>query len=161
MSLALQSGHYTAFVRHPCTGSWVYCDDSYISQVPSSGYSMCFITVYGKTRHRGFSKCENQVWCIIDKLYPRADSSASLGHSRCFAQDIAYFVHDLATHVEMEKLRSEGVAMYAYSISICYVWTGNQLNGHEQGHSKWTQDRARLEFHHRYREAVLLRCLRS
>lgn len=30
---ALQGGHYTAFVKKPFDGSWIYCNDSHISQV--------------------------------------------------------------------------------------------------------------------------------
>ena len=38
-----------------------------------------------------------------------------------FALEIARFVCDRATRIENEKLRSEGVAMYAYSVSVYYA----------------------------------------
>ena len=43
-SLALQGGHYTAFVRRPTNGSWVYCNDSQVSQVLDTQYpSSCHV----------------------------------------------------------------------------------------------------------------------
>ena len=66
------------------------------------------------------------------------------------------FVHDLATHIEIKKLRSEGVAMYVYSISVYYARTRNQLNGHgglfkintriEQGSNFVVDNKSRLFF---------------
>ena len=44
---ALQGGHYTAYVRHPSTGTWLYCNDSQISEVSySCSFSMIYITPY-------------------------------------------------------------------------------------------------------------------
>ena len=83
--------------------------------------------------------CENRVWCIFDKLYPRANSPASLWPLTHFAWEIAHFVHDLATCMEIEKLRSEGAMHAAFlytSVSVYYAWTGNHLNGLGR---KWTQ----------------------
>ena len=62
-----------------------------------------------------------------DKLYPRANLPPSLRPIACFALEIARFVCDLATRIKIEKLRSKGVAVYAYSISAYYACTGNQL----------------------------------
>ena len=58
---------------------------------------------------------------VSDKLYPRANSPASLRTIVRFALEIARFVCDHATRIENEKLRSEGVAMYAYSVSVYYA----------------------------------------
>ena len=38
-----------------------------------------------------------------------------------FALELERFVRDRATSIENEKLRSEGVAMYAYSVSVHYA----------------------------------------
>ena len=74
------------------------------------------MTVYGKTRHMGFFvKIEFDVSLI------RANSRASLRPIVRFALEIARFVCDRATHIENEKLRCEGVAMYAYSIYVYYA----------------------------------------
>ena len=45
----------------------------------------------------------------------------------CFALEIARFVCNPDTRIKTEKLRSKGVAMYAYSVSAYYACTGNQL----------------------------------
>ena len=57
----------------------------------------------------------------MHQLYPRANPPASLRLLAHFFLEIAHFVHDLAAHIEIEKLWSEGVAMYAYSVSVYYV----------------------------------------
>ena len=49
------------------------------------------------------------------------NSPASLRLIARFALEIARFVCDRATRIENEKLRSEGVAMYAYSVSVYYA----------------------------------------
>ena len=54
-------------------------------------------------------------------LHPRANSPANLRSLMRFTWEIAHFVHDLATHIEIEKLQSEGVAMYTYSVCIYYA----------------------------------------
>ena len=83
------------------------------------GYPPCppaYMTIYGKTQHMGlFVKIE------FDKLYHRANPPASLRLIVCFALEIVSFVCDRATCIENEKLRSKGVAMYAYSVSAYYV----------------------------------------
>ena len=60
---------------------------------------------------------------VSDKLYPRANSPASLRPITRFALEIARFDCDRATHIENKKLRSEGVgvAMYVYSVSVYYA----------------------------------------
>ena len=58
---------------------------------------------------------------VSDKLYPRANSPASLRPIARFALEIARFVCDRATHTENEKLLSEGIAMYVYSVSVYYA----------------------------------------
>ena len=58
---------------------------------------------------------------VSDKLYPRANSPASLRPIARFALEIARFVCYRTTRIENEKLRSEGVAMYAYSVSVYYA----------------------------------------
>ena len=67
------------------------------------------MTIYGKPGYGISVKIEFDV---------SSNSPASLRPLVCFAYEIAHFVHDLATHIEIEKLRSEGVAMYAYSVSV-------------------------------------------
>ena len=57
----------------------------------------------------------------------------------CFALELERFVCDRVTPTMNEKLRSKGIAMHTYSVSVYYAWTGNQLNGLGQSRSKWTQ----------------------
>ena len=83
--------------------------------------------------------CENRVWCIFDKLYPRANSPASLRPLTRFAWELVHFVHDLATRMEIEKLRSERVAMYAYSVSIYYAWMSTLVFGQNRT-PRWQED---------------------
>ena len=65
--------------------------------------------------------CENCVCCILNKLYPRAKSPASLRPIARFTLEIASFVCDHATRIENQNLWSKGVVMYAYSISVYYA----------------------------------------
>ena len=51
----------------------------------------------------------------------RANLLPSLRQIVLFTLELERFVHDHATSIENEKLRSEGVAMYAYSISVYYT----------------------------------------
>ena len=78
------------------------------------------------------------VSCIFENLYHRANLPPSLRQIARFALELERFVRDRATSIENEKLRSEGVAMYVYSVSVYYAWTGNQLNGPGWSRSKWT-----------------------
>ena len=57
--------------------------------------------------------CENRVWCGFDKLYHRANPSASLRPIASFALELERFVCDCATSLENEKLWSKGVG-YAH-----------------------------------------------
>ena len=61
------------------------------------------------------------VSCIFDKLYPRANLPPSLRPIARFALELERFVCDRATPTMNEKLRSEGVAMHAYSVSVYYA----------------------------------------
>ena len=72
--------------------------------------------------------------CIIENLYHRAN----LRPIARFALELERFVHDRDTSIENEKLCFEGVAMYAYGVSVYYAWTGNQLNGPGRSCLKWT-----------------------
>ena len=76
--------------------------------------------------------------CIIENLYHRANLPPSLRPIARFALELERFVHDRDTSIENEKLRFEGVAMYAYGVSVYYAWTGNQLNGPGRSCLKWT-----------------------
>ena len=58
---------------------------------------------------------------VSDKLYPRANPPASLRPITRFTLAIARFVSDCATRIENEKLRSEGIAMYTYGVSVYYA----------------------------------------
>ena len=64
---------------------------------------------------------ENLVGCIFENLYHRANLSPSLRQIVRFALELECFVRDCATSIENTKLRSEGGAMYAYSVSVYYV----------------------------------------
>ena len=65
--------------------------------------------------------CEILVSCIFENLYHRANLPPSLRPIARFALELERFVHDRATSIENEKLLSEGVAMYAYSVSVYYA----------------------------------------
>ena len=77
-----------------------------------------------------------EIWvsCTFEWLYHRANLPPSLRPIACFTLELEHLVHDRATPTEKEILRSKGIAMHAYSISVYYVWTGNQFNG-----LGWTQ----------------------
>ena len=65
---------------------------------------------------------------VSDKLYPRANPPANLRPIAPFALKIAHFVCDRATTIRNEKLRSKGVAMHVYGLSVYHACTGNQLS---------------------------------
>ena len=71
---------------------------------------------------------ENWVWCIVDKLYHRANPRSSFRPIARFVVEIQCLVCDCATPPIIEKLRSKGIAMHAYGVSAYYAWTRNQLN---------------------------------
>ena len=84
---------------------------------------------------------DNGVWCLFDKLCPRASPPVNSRPIARFALEIASFVCDRATHTENEKLRPKGIAMYAYSVSAYYSYTGSQLIRPVRSRSKRTQSR--------------------
>ena len=57
----------------------------------------------------------------VDKLYHRANPSASLRLIAHFALELECFVHDRIVCIENKKLLSKGVAKYVYSVSVCYA----------------------------------------
>ena len=67
--------------------------------------------------------------------YHRANLHSSLRPITHFAMELERFVCDCATPPTIEKLRFEGVAMYAYGVSVYYAYTGSQLNGPEWSRS--------------------------
>ena len=69
----------------------------------------------GKPGIWDFLKIELDI-CLISSTSP-----ASLRLLARFAWEIVHFVHHLATHMEIKKLQSEGVAVYVYSVSIYYA----------------------------------------
>ena len=77
---------------------------------------LVYATRSEKTRHIAHSI----VSCIFENLYHRANLPPSLRPIVHFALELERFVHDRATSID-EKLRSEGVAMYAYSVSVYHV----------------------------------------
>ena len=58
---------------------------------------------------------------MVDKFYHRANPRSSLRPTMCFVVEIQHFVCDRATPAIIEKLRSKGVAMHAYSVSAYYA----------------------------------------
>ena len=72
---------------------------------------------------------ENRVWCMVDKPYHRANSRSSPRPIARFAKELQRFVCDRTTPPIIEKLRSKGIAMHAYGVSVYYAYTGSQLNG--------------------------------
>ena len=58
---------------------------------------------------------------MVDKPYHRANSRLSFGPIARFAIEIESFVGDRATPPTIEKLRSKGIAMHAYGVSVYYA----------------------------------------
>ena len=73
---------------------------------------------------------------MFDKLYHRANSPASFRPITRSTLELEHFVCDRTTTIENEKLRSKGVAMHVYSISVYYVCTRSQLNRLWRSHLK-------------------------
>ena len=65
---------------------------------------------------------------MVDKLYHTANPRSSFRLTVRFVVEIQRFVCDRATPPIIEKLRSKGVPMHAYGVSV-YACLGNQLNG--------------------------------
>ena len=61
------------------------------------------------------------------RLYHRANLHSS--PITRFAMELQLFVCDHATPAITEKLRSKGIAMHMYGISVYYVYNKSQLNG--------------------------------
>ena len=79
------------------------------------------------------------VWCTVDKLYHRANSCSSPRPIVHFTEELQCFVCDCVTPPIIEKLRSKGVAMHTYGVSVYDAYTGSQLNGPGWSCSKWMQ----------------------
>ncbi len=58
---------------------------------------------------------------FFENLYHRANLPPSRRQITRFALELERFVHYRATTIENEKLRSEGVVMYAYIVSVYWV----------------------------------------
>ena len=82
---------------------------------------------------------ENRVWCMVDKLYHRANSHSSPRLIARFTEELQCFVCDRATPPVIEKLQSKGIAMHTYGVWVYYAYTGSQLNGPGWSCSKWMQ----------------------
>ena len=83
-------------------------------------WTVTYVTVYGKTRHMGFSvKIEFNASMISSTIeLTRVPSPRPIERS---VMEIQHFVYDCATPSIIEKLRSKGVAMHAYGISAYYA----------------------------------------
>ena len=71
-----------------------------------------YVTGFGKTLCNGI---EFDAWLISSS--PRS-SLRTIAH---FVVEIQHFVCDRATPPIIEKLRSKGIAMHAYGVSVYYV----------------------------------------
>ena len=105
--------------------------------------------LYMRCWHAYSNKCdciwENLAYCefyeilvnyIFDNLYHRANLPPSFRPIVRFLLEIQRFVYDCAPPIKIETLRPKGVAKHAYGVSIHYVYTGNQFNGHGRSRSK-------------------------
>ena len=111
-------------------------------------YVCRYATVSGKTSHIvNFMKF--YVSCIFDELYPRANLPPSLRPTVHFTLELERFVCDRATPMTNEKLRPKGIAMYAYSVFVYYVYTGSQLMSTWAEPLKRLKGQASLELCHR------------
>ena len=63
---------------------------------------------------------------MVDKLYHRANPRSSFRPIIHFPVKLQCFVYDRATLLIIKKLRSKGVAMYVYGVSIYYAYTRSQ-----------------------------------
>ena len=93
---------------------------------------LLYVTRLGKPSIWIFS--EN--W-VVGKLYHRDNSRSSFRIITRFAVEPERLVWDRATPPIFKKLRSKGVAMHMYGVSVYHVWTGNQLNGPGWSRLKW------------------------
>ena len=82
------------------------------------------MTRFGKTLRMQFSpKIVFDVWLIS------SNSRSSFGPIALFAVELQSFVCDRATPPTIEKIRSKGIVMHAYGVSVYYAYTGSHLNG--------------------------------
>ena len=81
-----------------------------------------YVIVYEKTRHMGFFV--RVLWCMVDKMYHRANPRLSFRPTVCFVVEIQHFVCNRATTPVIEKLRSKGIATIdCASVQTCAcVW---------------------------------------
>ena len=110
---------------------------------------------FGKTIYMGFFlKIEFDVW-LISSIIELALCPGSHGHKATIEltciqvpdqlRALLYFIElqrflcNRATPPTIEKLRSIGIAMHAYGVSVYYAYTGNQLNEPGWSPSKWMQ----------------------
>ena len=75
-----------------------------------------YVTGSEKTRH-----IVNSMKFELAVLLNRANRPTSLRPIARFALELERFVHDHATPTENEKLRSKGVAMHTYGVSVYYA----------------------------------------
>ena len=75
---------------------------------------------------------------MVDKPYHRANSHSSFRLIVHFAVELQSFVCDRTTPPTIEKLRSKGVAMHAFSISIYYEYTRSQMDLGGAVQNEWT-----------------------
>ena len=118
--------------------------------VENDSTAPCFqcinVTGFGKTLRMGFFlKIAFDVWLIsptieLTRVQVPDRSRASL---RSYS---ALFAIAPPPPPIIEKLRSKGVAMHVYGVSIYYAYTGSQLNGPGWSHSKWTQRSSESRF---------------
>ena len=79
--------------------------------------SYTYVTVYGKTRHMGFSmKIEFDVYLISSTITCVQVSDRS--RASLWSYELQYFVCDHATPPIIKKLQSKGVAIYAYGVYV-------------------------------------------
>ena len=84
-----------------------------IPLVENSSLCCTYVTGFWKTLRMGF--------------FVKIEFDVSLISSTLELTQIARFVCDRATAIRNEKLRSKGVAMHAYGVSVYHACTGNQL----------------------------------
>ena len=83
---------------------------------------------------------------MVDEPYHRANSRSNFRPMARFAIELQSFVCDRATPPTIEKLRSKGVAVHAYGVSVYYAYTGSQLMDLGGAVRNECKDRARIEF---------------
>ena len=77
------------------------------------------MTASGKTRHIATPMTFQ---LAIHLIIPTIELPPSFRLIMCFPLEIQRFVYDHAPPIKIEKLRPEGVAMYAYGVSVRYKY---------------------------------------